>query len=61
MSTLTYIIAWPLFAALVLLLVPRTFRPVLRAGALVATLIPALLAIKMFLQFHAGVPGYQFE
>jgi NADH-quinone oxidoreductase subunit M len=61
MSTLTYIIGWPFFAAILLLLVPRTFRPVLRAVAILATFISALLAVKMFLQFHAGNPGYQFE
>jgi NADH-quinone oxidoreductase subunit M len=41
--------------------VPRNFRPVIRAVALCATLISALLALKMFLQFKAGTPGYQFE
>jgi NADH-quinone oxidoreductase subunit M len=61
MSTLTYIIGWPFVAAIILLLVPRTFRPVLRAVAIFATFISALLAVKMFLQFHAGVAGYQFE
>src|ERR1035438_7595719 len=61
MSPLTYIIGWPLLAAIVLLLVPRNFRPVIRAVALFATLISAVLALKMFLQFKAGTPGYQFE
>ena len=61
MSLLTYIIGWPFLAAIVLLLVPRTFRPVVRAVAILATFISALLALKMFLQFHAGTPGYQFE
>ena len=61
MSPLTYIIGWPFFAAVLLLLVPRTFRPVVRAVAILATFISALLALKMFLQFNAGAPGYQFE
>jgi NADH-quinone oxidoreductase subunit M len=61
MSPLTYIIGWPFCAALVLLLVPRTFRPVVRAVAILATLVSAVLALKMFCQFHAGMPGYQFE
>ena len=61
MSTLTYIIGWPLCAAVALLFVPRTFRPVLRGIALLATLISALLAVKMFLQFNTGTGGYQFE
>src|SRR6266849_5175156 len=61
MSTLTYIIGWPLVAALALAFVPRNFRVVMRALALAATLVSALLALKMFLQFHAGPTGYQFE
>ncbi len=61
MSPLTYIIGWPLCAAVFLLLVPRTFRPVVRAVAILATSISALLALKLFLQFNAGRLGYQFE
>jgi NADH-quinone oxidoreductase subunit M len=61
MSSLTYIIGWPLGAAILLLLVPRTFRPVLRAVAVFATFVSAALALKMFLQFNAGASGYQFE
>ena len=61
MSPLTYIIGWPLLAAILLLLVPRTFRPVVRAVSILATFISALLALKMFLQFKAGLPGYQFD
>jgi NADH-quinone oxidoreductase subunit M len=61
MSTLTYIIGWPLCAAIVLLLVPRTFRPVLRAIAILATFVSAVLALKMFVQFKPGAPGYQFD
>jgi len=61
MSPLTYIIGWPLGAALVLLLVPRTFRPVVRGVAILATFVSAVLALKMFLQFDAGRGGYQFD
>ncbi len=61
MSTLTYIIGWPLLAAIVLVFVPRTYRVIMRAVAIGATLISALLAIKMFALFHLGLPGYQFE
>src|SRR6266404_3397136 len=61
MSTLTLIIAWPLFAAIVLAFVPRSFRVVMRGVAVAATFISALLALKMFLQFKAGAGGYQFE
>jgi NADH-quinone oxidoreductase subunit M len=61
MSTLTYLILWPLIAALALVFVPRTLSVVMRAVAILATFISALLAIKMFLKFHAGQAGYQFE
>jgi NADH-quinone oxidoreductase subunit M len=61
MSPLTYIIAWPLLAALALAFVPRSFRVIMRGVAIVATLISALLAIKLFVQFQTGIPGYQFE
>jgi NADH-quinone oxidoreductase subunit M len=61
MSTLTYIIGWPLLAAIVLAFVPRSYRVIMPAVAIAATLISALLAIKMFATFHLGVPGYQFE
>ncbi|HLX71067.1 MAG TPA: proton-conducting transporter membrane subunit, partial [Verrucomicrobiae bacterium] len=61
MSTLTYIIGWPLLAAIVLVFVPRSYRVIMRAVAIGATLISALLAIKMFALFHLGLPGYQFE
>ena len=61
MSTLTHIIAWPLVAAIFLAFVPRTFRPVMRGVTLAATFFSAVLALKMFLQFHAAEPGYQFE
>jgi NADH-quinone oxidoreductase subunit M len=61
MSILTYILGWPLVAALVLMLVPRNYRVIIRAIAVLATLIPAVLAVKMFAQFVPGANGYQFE
>jgi NADH-quinone oxidoreductase subunit M len=61
MSILTYILGWPLLAALVLMLVPRNYRVIIRAIAVLATLIPAVLAVKMFCQFVPGANGYQFE
>jgi NADH-quinone oxidoreductase subunit M len=64
MSILTYILGWPLVAALVLAFVPRNLRMVMRGVAIGATLISALLAVKMFLQFNganAGPSGYRFE
>src|SRR5438552_2505581 len=61
MSTLTYILAWPLVAAIALAFIPRNFRVILRAGAIAATLISALLALKVFLQFKTGAEDYQFQ
>jgi NADH-quinone oxidoreductase subunit M len=51
MSTLTYIIGWPLVAALLLCAVPRNYRFVMQLVALTATAISMLLAIKLFWQF----------
>lgn len=61
MSTLTYIICCPLLAAIALAFVPRNYRVIMRAVAIIATLISAVLAIIMFARFHTGAPGYQFE
>jgi len=60
MSTLTYIIAWPLLAAVFLAFVPRNFKVVMPIVAIVATFISALLAVKIFLQFKTGDVDYQF-
>ncbi|MGA9451045.1 MAG: NADH-quinone oxidoreductase subunit M [Verrucomicrobiia bacterium] len=63
MSILTYILGWPLLAALGLVLVPRNYRVVIRAIAVLATLISAVLAVKMFCQYAgapADVDGYRF-
>ena len=63
MSTLTYILGWPLLAAVVLAFVPRNYRFVMRLVALGATAISALLAIKMFLVFpsaEVNADGYRF-
>ena len=60
-SILTYIAGWPILAALVLLVVPRNYRVIIRAIAVLATLISAVLAVKMFCQFVPGAAGYQFE
>lgn len=61
MSSLTYIFGVPLLAALVLALVPRDYRVVIRALAVLATLVSAALAATMFVQFDPSVTGYQFE
>ena len=57
MSILTYISGWPLLAALALVLVPRNYRVIIRAVAVLATFISMLLAVKMFCQFVTGACG----
>ena len=62
MSILTYICGnLPLLAALALVVVPRNFRVIIRAMAVLGTLLSAGLAVKMFCQFVPGADGYQFE
>jgi NADH-quinone oxidoreductase subunit M len=61
MSILTYILGWPLLAALALVVVPRNYRVIIRAIAILGMFIPMALAIKMFCQFVPGASGYQFE
>jgi len=61
MSILTYIAGWPLLAALMLIVVPRNYRVIIRGIAVLATLISAVLAVKMFCQFVPNTNGYQFE
>jgi NADH-quinone oxidoreductase subunit M len=64
MSTLTCILGWPLAVAVALVFVPRNYRVVIRGAAVFATLVSALLALKMFLLFPgapAGPDGFRFE
>ena len=61
MHTINIIIFCPLLAAIALAFVPRNFRVIMRGAALGATAVSALMALKMFLEFHAGADGYQFE
>lgn len=54
---------WPLLMAVLLIFVARTNRLLLRAGTLVATFFPMLLALKMFWGFDAAettLGGYKF-
>jgi NADH-quinone oxidoreductase subunit M len=63
MSILTIILGCPLLAALFLAFVPRNYRVVMRAVAVLATFISALLAIFMFLKFGgatADTDGFKF-
>ena len=63
MSILTYILGWPLVAALALVFVPRNYRVIIRSVAILATLASAVLAVKMFAQYP-GAPtdgeGFRF-
>jgi NADH-quinone oxidoreductase subunit M len=64
MSILTWILGCPLVAALALVFVPRSFRVVHRAAAVLATFVSAALAIAMFAGFGAaaeGPGGFKFE
>jgi NADH-quinone oxidoreductase subunit M len=61
MSILTHIAGWPLLAALALVVIPRNYRVVIRGVAVLATLVSAVLAVKMFCQFVPGTNGFQFE
>ena len=61
MSILTYIFGWPLVAAFALLFVPRNYRVIIRAIAILGTFISMVLSIKMFCHFIPGASGYQFE
>ena len=63
MSILTYIAGWPLLAALALVVVPRNYRVIIRSIAVLATLISAVLAVKMFCNYNCVLPdaqGYRF-
>ena len=53
MSILTLILGLPLFAALALALVPRNYRVVMRAVAVLATFLSAALALGMFMRFNS--------
>jgi len=63
MSILTYILGWPLLAALALILVPRNYRVIIRSVAVLATFVSMVLAVKMFVQYGcvpADADGYRF-
>jgi NADH-quinone oxidoreductase subunit M len=63
MSTLTYIMGWPLAVALLLCFVPRGYKFVMQIAAVAATFISMLLAVKMFCQFNAApadAHGFKF-
>jgi NADH-quinone oxidoreductase subunit M len=61
MSSLALIVFLPLFAAVLLGVVPRSYRVVMRLVPVGITLVTALLAFKVFVQFDGATPGYQFD
>ena len=58
---LTTIICLPLLAAILVALMPRTFRFGVRLVALTAMLLTLAVSVVMFLRFDSGETGYQFE
>jgi NADH-quinone oxidoreductase subunit M len=60
MSTLTFILGWPLLGALTIALIPRQYRFGIRVVALLTTFISMLLAVKAFWQFPMGAQGFRF-
>ena len=54
---LTSIILIPFLAALAILFIPRNYRFVIRVVALAATLVTALIAVKIFLGFDVATAG----
>ncbi len=58
---LTAIILLPILAALLLALLPQSFRFLFRLAALATTAVTMLLAVIVFWRFDATIPGYQFE
>ena len=60
MTSLTFILACPLIAAIVVALLPRGFQFLFRLLALAATLLSLVGAVLLFLRFEPGAVGYQF-
>jgi NADH-quinone oxidoreductase subunit M len=61
MSPVTYIFLLPLLGALLIVLIPRNFRPVIRGVALLATLASAIIAVWVFCKFDtAQAATFQF-
>lgn len=64
MSLLTFMLILPFAAAFALAWVPRSFSVVMRAVAIIATFVPAVLALGMFLCYDGASPGpsgFKFE
>ena len=63
MSILTYIAGWPLLAALALVFIPRNYRVIIRAVAILGTLLSAVSAVWMFCQYSSApvdADGFRF-
>src|SRR5262245_6404597 len=61
MNPLNSVILAPFIGALLVLVIPRNFRPVIRGVAVLSTLASMLFAISMFSAFQPNMDGYQFE
>jgi NADH-quinone oxidoreductase subunit M len=57
---LTFILFIPTVAAVVVLLLPRDNKQLIRWAALVASLIPFVLSVFLWLKFDSGNPDFQF-
>ncbi len=60
MSPITFIILWPLVAALLIGFVPRENRSTIRMIAIAGTFFSLFIALGLFFQFDTGEAGYQF-
>src|SRR5512133_2165710 len=58
---LTFILFTPTVAALVLLFLPKEEHNLIRWAALIASLIPLVLSILLWLRFNPGGTGFQFQ
>ena len=57
MNLLTWTFLLPLIGALALIFVPRTLNVVMRAVAILVTLVSAILAVLLFVRYNSAVPG----
>jgi len=58
---LTLILFFPVLAGVVIVLLPRDEVKLIRWTALIASLVPFILSIWLWIQFKSGQAGFQFE
>ncbi len=58
---LTLILFFPVLAGTIIVLLPRDDVKLIRWTALIASLIPFVLSVWLWIQFRLGEPGFQFE